>query len=96
MGGLYPDRVHPFCLPSPSWRALAVPPVSLPSPLAVFRFPTAPVSATLSPVMTTPLSPAEQTAAAKDFAAFWHGKGCEKVKMANPTASPNSSNSTNA
>ena len=28
--------------------------------------------------MTTPLSPAEQTAAAKDFAAFWQGKGYEK------------------
>ena len=28
--------------------------------------------------MTTPLSPAEQTAAAKDFAAFWQDKGYEK------------------
>ena len=28
--------------------------------------------------MPTPLSPPEQTAAAKDFAAFWKGKGYEK------------------
>ena len=28
--------------------------------------------------MTTPLSAPEQTAAAREFAAFWHGKGYEK------------------